>query len=136
MVANFQNLFSVNAANTANNSHYALIDSRGRLVVDEEVYNAYHSFESSNLPKNAYEFALYMLYGDNNGHLGSNNWSDFISAAQEVFLDKYEDDKTLAKGKEIVKTKSIKSNSVCTCNSGYTVVRTRRRTSCKQYKIY
>ena len=95
LVANFQNLFSVNAANTANNSHYALIDSRGRLVVDEEVYNAYHSFESSNLPKNAYEFALYMLYGDNNGHLGSNNWSDFISAAQEVFLDKYEDDKTL-----------------------------------------
>lgn len=65
MVANYNNLFSVSGANTANGKHYLLIDSRNRVVVSEDIYEAYQNFTASGLTQNANSFALYMMFGPN-----------------------------------------------------------------------
>ena len=64
VVANFNNLFALNGAN-ASGHNYALIDSRGRVIVSDEIEQGYDNFMNSNYTKNAYVFAMYMLYGGN-----------------------------------------------------------------------
>ena len=78
VVANFSNLFSLNGANTSGHN-YALIDSRGRVVVSEDVYNGYSEFSNSNYSQNAYTFALYMAYGGN-GFETSPDANDIMTA--------------------------------------------------------
>lgn len=63
MIANYNNLFSINAAN-ASGHNYVLIDPRGRVIVSQDINDGYHDFMNSNYTKNAYNFALYMLYGE------------------------------------------------------------------------
>jgi len=101
VIANFNNLFSINAANTANGNHYLLVDSRNRVVVDDAIYEGYQNFSNSstyNNTDNAYAFAFYMVEGGKNGHdiynlnlNGTNDTTDLEKAIQEVFYDNQND---------------------------------------------
>lgn len=84
VVANYTNLFSINGAN-ASGHHYALIDSRGRVVVSEEIYNDYHEFMNANMPENAYHFAMYMLLGGRITDNAPSNYAPLLSTMDEVF---------------------------------------------------
>jgi len=44
ITANFNNLCSVNKVKTANGKSYAIFDERGRLIVDNDAYEAYEKF--------------------------------------------------------------------------------------------
>ena len=91
LVATFNNLFSVNAANTATGNHYALIDSRGRVVVPEELEDGYSEFtHMSGTVQNANLFALYMVYGDVTGG------SEFSRIADQVLNERMGTDSHLA----------------------------------------
>ena len=62
--ATFNNLCSKNKVQSADGSQYALKDSRGRLIVEDEVARAYDKFTSTGMNDSRY-FALYMLNGGN-----------------------------------------------------------------------
>ena len=65
LTANFNNLFSVNKATAAGNSDYALFDSKGKVVVDENLYHGYKMFKDLELDNESpYTFAMYMICGD------------------------------------------------------------------------
>ncbi len=92
--ANFSNVFGLHAANpagspagsTSGNNGYVLVDSRGRVVVEDEIYEGYQNYQSvysgAGFTDNAYLFAWYMVEGGNSGHqLGSNqDLTDAINA--------------------------------------------------------
>jgi len=84
VVANYTNLFSINGAN-ASGHHYALIDSRGRVVVSEEIYNGYHEFMNGgehDYTPNAQTFALFMMYGPGfTNHAPANGFSNELVQA-------------------------------------------------------
>ena len=61
ITANFNNLFSINRAYPKNGRDYALFNSRGKIVVDEELFNGYESFIEEGYPESAYAFALFMM---------------------------------------------------------------------------
>lgn len=63
--ATFNNLCSRNHLNPAGNAGlaYALKDSRGRLIVEDEIAAGYQNFVKDCNYKNAEAFAMYMLYG-------------------------------------------------------------------------
>ena len=61
ITACFNNLFSSNRLETSNGNRYALIDSRGRIVVEDSVYEKYHEFEQEVRSGDPYDFAMYML---------------------------------------------------------------------------
>lgn len=86
VVANFSNLFSLNGANTSGHN-YALIDSRGRVVVSEDVYNGYTEFMDGgahDYTPNAQTFALFMMYGsDFTNHTGSEFSNELVQAIFE-----------------------------------------------------
>ena len=63
IVANYNNLFSINAANVSSGNHYILLDNRGRVVVSDDIYEGYHDFIGTSYNQNAYNFAMYMIYG-------------------------------------------------------------------------
>ena len=67
ITANFNNLFSINRAYPKNGRDYALFNSRGKIVVDEELFNGYESFIEEGYPESAYAFALFMM--ETNKHL-------------------------------------------------------------------
>ena len=93
LTATFNNLFSVNAANTATGDFYALIDSRGRVVVADDLENGYDAFtHSSGTVQNANLFALYMIFG--NDYQNANN--DFNQVADDVLNDRIGTDTHLA----------------------------------------
>ena len=88
--ANFSNVFGLNAANPAsgatNNSGYILVDSRGRVVVEDEVEEGYNNFINNSHFNNAQNFAFYMLSG---GQFMENNTSDPLqSVINSVFGNK------------------------------------------------
>lgn len=62
LIANFNNLFSINAATLATGGSAGLRNERGFLVVDDDIYQAYQKFAKANDP---YAFAIYLLGGDN-----------------------------------------------------------------------
>lgn len=92
--ATFNNLFSVNGAN-ATAENYALIDSRGRLIVPDDVYEGYHEFIDSSYPQEANTFALYMLYGNGNGNIQGDDWDNFLSVADAKLDEKWDEDEHL-----------------------------------------
>ena len=93
LAATFNNLFSVNAANTATGNFYALIDSRGRVVVSEDVEQEYDGFtHSQGSAQNANLFALYMLYGGD----FENEDELFNQIADQVLNEHIETDTRLA----------------------------------------
>lgn len=70
IAATYDNLFSVNAANADNGSDFCLIDSRGRVVVSDDLYEAYSEYSGL---ENANAFAAWMLYGDGGPGAGAAN---------------------------------------------------------------
>ena len=109
--ATFNNLFSANSVNNTNGVNYALIDARGRLVVSEDVYQAYYDFQTSGLQQNPYAFALYMLYGDGEGNLQSNDWENFLDVADAMINEKMNEDEHLAELYQNVINGEEESNS-------------------------
>ena len=96
--ATFNSVFSVNGsrpASMAKGEGYVLLDSRGRVVVDDDVYEGYHEFITSSLNQNAYSFAMYMLYGNGEGDLEGDEWDAFLEVANDVFNEKKNTDSTL-----------------------------------------
>ena len=85
VVANFNNLFSRNRANPEKNSEYILIDSRGRVVVEDEVYEGYMDFIDENCPHDAYSFAMYMITGGEYTEPDAFMDNDFLNALDEIF---------------------------------------------------
>lgn len=68
IAANFSNVFGLNAALPAagvtGNSGYILLDANGRVVVEDDIYEAYQNFNDANeWGINAYDFAAYMTMG-------------------------------------------------------------------------
>lgn len=59
IAATFNNLCSRNRVRPANGNQYALRNSSGLLIVEDDVYEAYHKGFN-----NAYEFAMYMMFGE------------------------------------------------------------------------
>lgn len=65
LTANFNNLFSVNKASVAGNFDFALFDSKGHVVVDDNLYRGYKLFKDLQLDNESpYTFAMYMICGD------------------------------------------------------------------------
>ena len=60
--ANFNNLCGF--GNMTNNS-IALRDDRGLLIVDDDLYQGYREFNNSGFGNSAYQFAMFMLDGEN-----------------------------------------------------------------------
>ena len=77
-VGTFNSIFSMGASRPANmangvqNQGYILLDSRGRVVVEDDIYEAYQHYDTfwggDMYMKNAYQFAWYMVEGEANGH--------------------------------------------------------------------
>ena len=66
ITATFSNVFGRDAYRPATmdkNSGYILVDSRGRVVVEDDVYDGYGDFQQSGMLNNAYNFAMYMIMG-------------------------------------------------------------------------
>jgi len=110
MVANFNNLFSINKAQQANGSHYLLIDSSGKVVVDDDVFEGYKNFLSKTdatnypegLPNNAYLFAMYMVEGERStAEATSSNLEAAISA---VFAEVTDMDTLYGNASAVIKT--------------------------------
>lgn len=101
LVGTFNSIFSIGAARPANmtaggNSGYILLDSRGRVVLDDDVYEGYNNYLAYNggdmYMDNAYQFAWYMVEGERYGHWagpsGSNDDpSALMNAINEVYAD-------------------------------------------------
>ncbi len=90
ITANFNNLFSSNRVRPADGSIYALRNEQGKLVVENDVYNAYESFGGTD----AYAFATYMLGGK--ASLDANasdfdNYRDNIHKKEEAVYQKNKD---------------------------------------------
>ena len=64
LTATFNTLFSENAAHTATGNNYALINNRGLVVVSDEIDEGYAAFEGTSYTQSAYNFAMFMIYGD------------------------------------------------------------------------
>lgn len=70
IAATFNNSFSIGAETPAKVSSgtegYILLDDRGRVVVDDDIYEGYHNFltyhyKGNGMPDNAYLFAMFMM---------------------------------------------------------------------------
>lgn len=62
ITATFNNLCSINKVKTANGKNYAIFDSRGRLIVDDGVFERYTSFKPKTSDYNdAISFAMYAM---------------------------------------------------------------------------
>ena len=92
--ATFNNLCSRNHLNPAGNAGlaYALKDSRGRLIVEDEIAAGYQKFVKDCNYKNAEAFAMYMLYGKeaiNVQTAEKDVWKE-LEAEQDVIPDQLE----------------------------------------------
>ena len=100
IVGTFDSIFGINGARPAsigNNSGYILVDSRGRVVVSDEIYEGYQEYsewdDGTGLMNNAYQFALWMVEGKRNGHEIFDATGD-ISALGQAIKDVYNENKT------------------------------------------
>ena len=65
ITANFNTLCSKNRVKSADGKEYAIRDKEGRLLVEDEIFNAYENFKAKGYPMDPYTFALVMVSGDN-----------------------------------------------------------------------
>lgn len=77
--ATFNNLCSKNRLMGADGTQYALKDNQGRLIVTEEIENAYNGHDFND----AYEFAMYMIDGNAIGTPGA-DFSGNMEKAEEA----------------------------------------------------
>ena len=83
VTANFNNLFSRNRVTPAAlgaNKSYALRNSQGKLIVEDEIEEAYNSGNFNN----AYQFALHMMNQDDGALQAITNGDDFEEIVQNA----------------------------------------------------
>lgn len=88
VVANYNNLFSINAADSSDGSKFALRNEQGLLVVDPDVYDAYDQFKNDD----PYAFAIYMMSGDSKDPektAGSIENGNYTKSVQEMERQAY-----------------------------------------------
>ena len=88
LVANFNNLFSMNRAQTSNGKDYVLISSKNKVVVDQDLYEGYYDYIRSGAEESAFMFAMYML-GD--GDFDPEN----IEICEDAVVENSDDDDLL-----------------------------------------
>ena len=87
VAATFSNLCSRNRVRSADGTQYALRNSDGLLIVEDDIYEAYYSNNFSS-PQ---EFAMYMMFGEDAENLFDNNGSNtFEAALQAAELEVYQ----------------------------------------------
>lgn len=84
ITANFNNLCSMNAVD--NGQHYALSASNGKLIVPDDIKEAFDKF-SENGGNDPYEFAMFMINGDDGQALRFNDLQDFENKIFELHKD-------------------------------------------------
>ena len=92
ITATFSNVFSRDAyrpASMDSNSSYILVDSRGRVVVEDDVYDGYQDFIRDASCISAQSFAYYMLTGELWEGNGNNDLNNAIS---DIFMEHYLDE--------------------------------------------
>ena len=86
ITANFMNLCSTKCVESADGTKYALRDDRGRLVVEQNIYEAYRDFEKLYGNNDPYAFAMFMMTGTGNA-IGNEseeaNFNKNLQAAEE-----------------------------------------------------
>lgn len=103
ITANFKNLCSRSRALAANGDTYALRDKYGRLIVEEDIYDAWKEFrtQGTDLSNGAHAFALFMLGVDEKEFdkkqmfTGDDHMTAIREAEEAVYNAKYEDDEDL-----------------------------------------
>lgn len=106
LVGTFNSIFALGASRPANmstnNSGYILLDSRGKVVVEDEVYEGYNNYLAFHggdmYMDNAYQFAWYMVEGESYGHWangGNDNPSLLMSAIDEVYAEHADEMETM-----------------------------------------
>ena len=100
--ANFNNLWGRNAVDTVINK-YAIQDEHGRLIVSEDIKEAYDNYmtDKGDAASSPYGFALYMIGGAESVKL-----EDFDKDCDEVY-------ESLANDAEVVQTNAYKSVKSC-----------------------
>jgi hypothetical protein len=99
--ANFNNLCSRNRVVASNGENYAIRNKEGRLLVEDDIEEAYYEFRESGL-NDAYQFALYMMNGQNVQDIAVLENGDFqkeLNSAEETIyqnLGSVENDKLRA----------------------------------------
>lgn len=88
VAATFNNLCSKNRVKAADGSTYALRNSQGLLVVEDEIEEAYYAFSRAGY-NDAYQFAMYMMSDNNMGSLDGGN-DDFATTIETAEKDIYE----------------------------------------------
>lgn len=89
--ANFNNLCSRNRVVASNGENYAIRNKEGRLLVEDDIEEAYYEFKESGL-NDAYQFALYMMNGQNVQDIAVVTNGDFekeLNDAEEAIYEKF-----------------------------------------------
>ncbi len=86
VTANFNNLCGINAVD--NGQHYALRASNGKLIVPDDIKDAYDEFEGDD----PYAFAMFMINGDN----GQSGNLDELEGIENQILENHKDDDSSA----------------------------------------
>ena len=87
ITANFTTLCSKNRVTSADGTEYAIRDKEGRLLVEDEIFNAYENFKAKGYPMDPYTFALVMVSGDN----GNNMYGGVANGVQRGENLRYEE---------------------------------------------
>lgn len=103
ITANFKNLCSRSRALAANGDTYSLRDKYGRLIVEDDIYDAWKEYrtQGQDLSNSAHAFALFMLGVDEKWFekedmfSNKNNMTAIREAEKAVYQAKYEDDEDL-----------------------------------------
>lgn len=82
IAATFNNLCSRNKVMPSDGSNYAIRNSQGLLVVEDEVEEGYYNFSGTMNSDDPYQFAMYMVGGDQGQGIG--NSETFVSAIEEA----------------------------------------------------
>lgn len=96
ITANFNNLCGINAVD--NGQNYAFRASNGKLIVPDDIKEAYEDFEGDD----PYEFAMFMINGDN-GQAG--NWDELQGIEEQIFENHKDDDSNASNSLTSIKKK-------------------------------
>ena len=81
--ANFNNLCSRKRVTAADGNEYAIHDKNQKLVVEDDIFNAYEEFQDAGID-DAYAFALYMVTGGNVQDIGNLDNGEYETALLEA----------------------------------------------------
>lgn len=95
ITATFNNLCSRNRVTAADGSNYALRNSQGYLVVEDEIKEGYYQFRNAEYD-DAYQFAMYMMSENDMGSLEGNDSlaTNLESAENDVYSGLKEDERS------------------------------------------